>query len=99
MDTVVTLLVILLIIMVFTVLGYVSYSEMQKRLRHKYRIYHENHNPLFWVNKNRCPIGCQYVGSDGNMGKRGGEFGCPNGNQCFGPNCCKYDIDCKKCAY
>ena len=100
MDIVVTLLIFLLAIMAFVVLGYVSYYRMRSGIENRHAGWYRNNDPRFWVNrwKRKCPRGCQLVGRDsGNADKKGGEFGCPDGEFCYGEQCCRYDTDCSKC--
>ncbi len=74
---------------------------MRNKVENQNAAYYSNNDPRFWVNSytETCPRGCQYVGRDsGNAKKRGGQWGCPNGEFCYGPQCCKYDTDCKRCS-
>lgn len=96
----VTLLIFVLALVVFGLLGYVAYFRMRVSVENRYAGYYENNDPRFWVRRYRraCPRGCAFVGRDsGNADKRGGEWGCPNGEFCYGAQCCKYDQDCAKC--
>lgn len=101
MDIFIYLLVLLMLMMVFGLLGYVAYYRMRRAVENQHAGWYTNNDPRFWVSRYRseCPRGCQLVGrwSSGNADKRGGEFGCPNGQFCYGDQCCKYDQDCSKC--
>lgn len=100
MDAIITLLIILLIIMAFATLSYVMYHRMRGYVERRHAGWYINHDPRFWVKRWRkeCPRGCQFVGrNSGNAMKKGGKWGCPNGEFCYGEHCCKYDNECNKC--
>jgi hypothetical protein len=54
------------------------------------RWFHRPRHRLRNIWEPRCPSGCSWTGS---------RYACPNGNNCYGNYCCKYDFECKECSF
>lgn len=80
------MLTLILISITFALILLVMYKYMLNNIHYKWiRRFELNHSKYDrGINRKGCLRGCW-------RGK------CPNGNDCFGNKCCKYDFQCKNC--
>lgn len=101
MDPVAYSVVVILILIFFALLGYLTYQYLEEHVDRRVQIRYALNDPRFrrggW--RRRCPAGCVKTG-DRHDSKSG--WACPNGSFCYNSvgrhaTCCSYDSQCANC--